>query len=157
MVIGFFFTVSKKLKAKKTQATKKLKHFFGQKLKLPEDFSKFAAKNSSYRRIFQNLRQKTASNRQFNCQKSLVNYVFWCKIDFKHQNLTILPKKSINFCKTQHISKKLKQIPKKLKQILKKTQGIWLKAQCTRGKSLLHPLKKRENKKPDLTLFFSCD
>ena len=122
-----FFTVSKKLKAKKTQATKKLKHFFGQKLKLPEDFSKFAAKNSSYRRIFQNLRPKTASNRQFNCQKSLVNYVFWCKIDFKHQNLTILPKKSINFCKTQHISKKtqantkkLKQFPKKLKQITKK-------------------------------------
>ena len=53
----------------------------------------------------------------------------------KHQNLTILPKKSINFCKTQHISKKtqanlkkktqanpkkLKQIPKKLKDLAKK-------------------------------------
>ena len=45
----------------------------------------------------------------------------------KHQNLTILPKKSFNFCKTQHISKKtqanlkkIKQIPKKLKQIPKK-------------------------------------
>ena len=108
-LIRLFFTVSKKLKAKKTQATKKLKHFFGQKLKLPEDFSKFATKNSSYRRIFQNLRQKTPSNREFNCPKSMVNYAFWCKIDFKHkkhQNLTILPKKSINFCKTQHISKK---------------------------------------------------
>ena len=82
---AFFFTVAKKLKAKKTQAMKKLKHFFGQKLKLPEDFSKFAAKNSSYRRIFQNFRPKTPSNRQINCPKSLVNYVFWCKIDFKHQ------------------------------------------------------------------------
>ena len=36
---GFFFTVAEKLKAKKTQATKKLKHFFSQKLKVPEDFS----------------------------------------------------------------------------------------------------------------------
>ena len=126
---AFFFTVSKKLKAKKTQATKKLKHFFGQKLKLPEDFSKFAAKNSSYRRIFQNFRPKTPSNRQFNCPKSLVNYVFWCKIDFKHQktlNLTILPKKSINFCKTQHISKKTQANPKKLKQIPKNSR-IWQK------------------------------
>ena len=33
---AFFFTVAKKLKAKKTQAMKKLKHFFGQKLKQPE-------------------------------------------------------------------------------------------------------------------------
>ena len=32
----------------------------------------------------------------------------------------------------------------------KKTQGIWLKTQCTRGKSLLHHLKKCENKKPGL-------
>ena len=124
---GFFFTVSKKLKAKKTQATKKLKHFFGQKLKLPEDFSKFAAKNSSYRRIFQNFRPKTPSNRQFNCPKSLVNYVFWCKIDFKHQktlNLTILPKKSINFCKTQHISKKNSSKSQKTQANPKKTQGF---------------------------------
>ena len=35
-ISGFFFTVAKKLKAKKTQAMKKLKHFFGQKLKQPE-------------------------------------------------------------------------------------------------------------------------
>ena len=32
----FFFTVAKKLKTKKTQGMKKLKHFFGQKLKQPE-------------------------------------------------------------------------------------------------------------------------
>ena len=38
----------------------------------------------------------------------------------------------------------------------KKTQGIWLKTQCTRGKSLLHPLKKRENKKPALTSWGVC-
>ena len=134
----FFFTISKKLKAKKTQATKKLKHFFGQKLKLPEDFSKFAAKNSSYRRIFQNFRPKTPSNRQFNCPKSLVNYVFWCKIDFKHQktlNLTILPKKSINFCKTQHISKKNSSKSQK-------TQANPKKTQCTGGKCLPAPPKK---------------
>ena len=145
---AFFFTVSKKLKAKKTQATKKLKHFFGQKLKLPEDFSKFAAKNSSYRRIFQNFRPKTPSNRQFNCPKSLVNYVFWCKIDFKHQktlNLTILPKKSINFCKTQHISKKNSSKSQK-------TQANPKKTQCTGGKSLFDPPKTREKKKPDITL-----
>ena len=46
LLVGFFFTLTKKLKAKKTQATKKLKHFFSQKLKVPEDFSKILAKNS---------------------------------------------------------------------------------------------------------------
>ena len=43
---GFFFTVAEKLKAKKTQALKKLEHFFSQKLKVLEDFSKSLAKNS---------------------------------------------------------------------------------------------------------------
>ena len=44
----FFFTLAKKLKAKKTQATKKLKHFFSQKLKLKEDFSKILAKKTQF-------------------------------------------------------------------------------------------------------------
>ena len=74
----------------------------------------------------------------------------------KHQNLTILPKKSINFCKTQHISKKtqanLKKTqanPKKLKQIPKKLKDLAKKTQCTGGKCLPDPPKKRE-KKPAL-------
>ena len=38
-----------------------------------------------------------------------------------------------------------------------KTQGIWLKTQCTRGKSLLHPLKKCYEKKPALDApLFDC-
>ena len=40
--------VAEKLKAKKTQAAKKLKHFFSQKLKVPEDFLKSMGKNSIY-------------------------------------------------------------------------------------------------------------
>ena len=50
---GFFFTLAKKLKAKKTQATKKLKHFFSQKLKVPEDFSKSMRKKLNLR-VFSN-------------------------------------------------------------------------------------------------------
>ena len=61
----------------------------------------------------------------------------------KHQNLTILPKKSINFCKTQHISKKNSSKSQK-------NSRIWQKTQCTGGKCLPHPPKKRENKKPGL-------
>ena len=38
----------------------------------------------------------------------------------KLQNLTILPKKSINFCKTQHISKKTQVNPKKTQEFGKK-------------------------------------
>ena len=49
---GFFFTVAKKLKAKKTQATKKLKHFFSQKLKVPEDFSKSMGQKLNLRFFF---------------------------------------------------------------------------------------------------------
>ena len=48
-------------------------------------------------------------------------------------------------------SQKIPLISEKTQANPKKTQGIWLKTQCTRGKSLLHPLKKRENKKPGLT------
>ena len=44
---------------------------------------------------------------------------------------------------------KIPLISEKTQANPKRTQGIWLKTQCTRGKSLLHPLKKRENKKPD--------
>ena len=47
-------------------------------------------------------------------------------------------------------SPKIPLISEKTQANPKKTQGIWLKTQCTRGKSLLHPLKKRENKKPDI-------
>ena len=49
---AFFFTVAEKLKAKKTQATKKLKHLFSQKLNVPEDFSKILAKNSIFALFF---------------------------------------------------------------------------------------------------------
>ena len=48
-------------------------------------------------------------------------------------------------------SQKIPLISEKTQANPKKTQGIWLKTQCTRGKSLLHPLKKRENKKPGLS------
>ena len=51
-VSGFFFTLAKKLKAKKTPATKKLKHFFSQKLKVPEDFSKFMLKKLNLSVVF---------------------------------------------------------------------------------------------------------
>ena len=51
-------------------------------------------------------------------------------------------------------SKKIPLISEKTQANPKKTQGIWLKTQCTRGKSLLHPLKKRENKKPGVTCPF---
>ena len=47
-------------------------------------------------------------------------------------------------------SQKIPLISEKTQANPKKTQGIWLKTQCTRGKSLLHPLKKRENKKPGI-------
>ena len=57
----------------------------------------------------------------------------------KHQNLTILLKKSINFCKTQHISKKTQANSKK-------TQANPKKTQCTGGKSLFDLPKKREKK-----------
>ena len=64
----------------------------------------------------------------------------------KHQNLTILPKKSINFCKTQHISKKTQANLKKTQANPKKTQANPKKTQCTGGKSLPHLPKKREKK-----------
>jgi len=50
----FFFTVAKKLKAKKTQAMEKLKHFFSQKLKITEDFSKPKAKKTQFQHCFLN-------------------------------------------------------------------------------------------------------
>ena len=60
----FFFTVAKKLKAKKTQATKKLKLFFWQKLKVPEDFSKILAKKINFDIIFeQNFIRKQPGSR----------------------------------------------------------------------------------------------
>ena len=47
-------------------------------------------------------------------------------------------------------SPKIPLISEKTQANPKKTQGIWPKTQCTRGKSLLHPLKKRDKKKPGL-------
>ena len=68
----------------------------------------------------------------------------------KHHNLTILPKKSINFCKTQHISKKTQANPKKKPQAnSKKTQANPKKTQCTGGKCLPDP-PKSVKKKPGL-------
>ena len=57
----------------------------------------------------------------------------------KHQNLTILPKNSINFYETQQISKKTQANSKK-------TQANPKKTQCTGGKCLPDPPKKREKK-----------
>ena len=59
----------------------------------------------------------------------------------KHQNLTILPKKSINYCK-----KKTQANPKKTQANPKKTQANPKKTQCTGGKCLPDPPKKREKK-----------
>ena len=74
----------------------------------------------------------------------------------KHHNLTILPKKSINFCKTQHISKKktqantkkLKQILKKLKQIPKKLKQIPKKLNVPEENA--YPLLQKSVKKKSL-------
>ena len=49
---AFFFHARQKTQGKKTQATKKLKHFFSQKLNVPEDFSKVLAKNSIFTLFF---------------------------------------------------------------------------------------------------------
>ena len=43
---GFFFHVSQKTQGEENSSHKKLKHFLGQKLKVPEHFSKITAKNS---------------------------------------------------------------------------------------------------------------
>ena len=48
----FFFTVAKKLKAKKTQAPRKLKPFLTKKLKVPEDFLKFCPQKLQFKLNF---------------------------------------------------------------------------------------------------------
>ena len=64
---------------------------------------------------------------------------------YSSQISSILINTQENCAKTQAIPKKLKQIPKKLKDFPKKTQG-------TGGFSLFDPPKKRDKKKPVVTL-----
>ena len=81
----------------------------------------------------------------------MVNYVFWCKIDFKHQKTS----QSDNFTeKNPSISVKLNIFPKKLKQILKnssksqKTQGFGKKTLNLPEENAYPILQKSVKKKP---------
>ena len=48
---AFFFTPAKKLKAKKTQAPRKLKHFLAKKLKVPEDILRIGPQKLQFKLI----------------------------------------------------------------------------------------------------------
>ena len=79
------FTVAEKLKAKKTQATKKLKHFFSQKLKVPEDFSKILAKKINFDIIFEQNFIRKQQKVFLNLQKRHFHYLLPKSDDIAHK------------------------------------------------------------------------
>ena len=100
----------------------------GQKNSSPEKTQAiFSQKNQGTRGYFGNLPTKTPKTPKLKI--TVTSAKFWPK------------------------SQKIPLISEKTQANPKKTQGVWLKTQCTRGKSLLHPLTKREHKKPVLSVF----
>ena len=100
---AFFFTPAKKLKAKKTQAPRKLKSFLATKPKVPGDILEICPLKLQFKLNFLSILTKYGTEFPPNIKQ-----------------LELLP----NFGKK---SQKIPLIYEKLKQILKKTQGLWLK------------------------------
>ena len=113
---AFFFTVAKKLKAKKTQATKKLKQFFSQKLKVPEDFSKILAKNS----ILISFLNKILSGNNKKCSETAFSWIFCQNLTILFTNFTNSCKYSRKLCKNSSNSQKTQANPKKPQGFSKK-------------------------------------
>jgi len=119
MIIKAFFHGGQKTQGEKNSSPKKLKPFLADKLKVPEDILKIFPQKLQF------------------------------KLNFLTKCVTKLPQNLKYLQLPPNFGQKVKIYHwyfKKLRQILKRTQRIWLETQCTRGTSLLQPLKKRDKK-----------
>ena len=129
---GFFFTVTEKLQARKTPAMKKLKHFFSQKLKVPEDFSDSMAKKPlNFNMVFR--------TKFYQETKSFLNLKKW-HLHLFIAKIWLFLTKFTNSCKNSG------NLSKNSSKSLKKTQGLSKKTQHIGGCSLFDPSKKCDKK-----------